>query len=246
LVAPVVIAGVQRAFDQQAAETGAVDEQVALDAAAILQLDGGDVAILGAQLDLADGGLDALGAALHRVLAQVSRVQAGVEMEGVGIRRAGRRHGEAVVARHDGRHRPVLVGRDIAVGARQVQPVHMGRAVVDLRAEIAEAVEEAVADVAPVLELDAQLERGLGLADKVDLVQAQRGVVVAYGRQGGFADAHRADLRRFDQHHLAALAQPLHQRRRGHPACRAAADDHDLAYGFVLHFFPVPWHFQKV
>jgi tryptophan halogenase len=54
LVAPVVVAGVQGAFDQQAAKARAIDEQVTLDPAPVAQLDGGDEAGFGVLLDSLD------------------------------------------------------------------------------------------------------------------------------------------------------------------------------------------------
>jgi len=113
-----------------------------------------------------------------------------------------------------------------------------GRAVLDGRAEVAEAVEEAVADVAPVAELDAELEAALRLPDEVGAVQAQGAVVGADGRQRGFADADGADVGRLHQHDLAGrraahLRKALGQRRGRHPAGGAAAHDDDLADGRV-------------
>src|SRR3569833_3788345 len=50
-VGPVLVAGLQRAFAQQAAKAAAVDEQVGLDRLAILHRHGFDEAGLGVQLD---------------------------------------------------------------------------------------------------------------------------------------------------------------------------------------------------
>ena len=57
--------------------------------------------------------------------------------------------------------------------AAKLQPVLIGRDGVDGRAEIAEAVEEAVADVPPVAELYADLEGGHRLAHEIGFVDAE-------------------------------------------------------------------------
>ncbi|EEF25313.1 conserved hypothetical protein, partial [Ricinus communis] len=238
--APVLVAGLVHAFDQQAAEARAIDEQVALDAAAVLQLQGRDEARFRMLLDVADRALDALHAARRRVLAQVQRIQARIELEriGVGIGGAGlvavRRH-EPVLVRHHRRDRPFFVRRHIRVVAREAQPDHEGRTVLDRRAEIAETVEEAVAEVAPVAEVDAQLERGLRAPDEIRPVDAERVVVVADRRQRGLPHADGADLRRLDEDDLARPAQLERERRRGHPAGGTAAHDDDFTDGLVGH-----------
>ena len=83
-VRPVLVAGLQRLLDQQAAESRAVDEQVAGDARAALQRDGFDEAVFAAQLHVDDFAFDALDAARLGVAAQVLRVEAGIEVIGVG------------------------------------------------------------------------------------------------------------------------------------------------------------------
>ena len=55
----------------------------------------------------------------------------------------------------------------------------------------------AVADLAPVTKLDAQLEYGLGLAYELSFIDAKIVVELLNVRQGGFANSDRADLSRF-------------------------------------------------
>jgi hypothetical protein len=79
-----------------------------------------------------------------------------------------------MLTRHDRRHRPVFKLRQIVEAARHAQPVHMRRAPIDGRAEVGEAMEKAVADPAPILEFDADLEGGAGLADEIGAVEPER------------------------------------------------------------------------
>ena len=82
-VAPVLVTGLQGLLDQQAAEARAVDEQLALDALAAVEHDRFDEAVLAAQDRVDDLALGTHDAELLGVAAQVARVQAGIEMEGV-------------------------------------------------------------------------------------------------------------------------------------------------------------------
>ena len=52
---------------------------------------------------------------------------------------------------------------------------------------------------APVDELDPELERGLGGADEVGLLEAERPIELLDGGDGRFADTDGADLFRFHQ-----------------------------------------------
>jgi hypothetical protein len=82
-VRPVLVAGVQCFLDQQAAKTGAVDEQITLELFTALQGHSLDEAVLGAQLHLDDPALDSLHAARLGIAAQILRIQSGVEVIGV-------------------------------------------------------------------------------------------------------------------------------------------------------------------
>ena len=55
---PIVIADVQRLFDQQRAKAGAVEEQVALDPLATIERQRGDIAGLSVQFDAGDLSFD--------------------------------------------------------------------------------------------------------------------------------------------------------------------------------------------
>src|SRR5262249_49616112 len=117
-------------------------------------------------------------------------------------------------------HQPELVGRDLLV----------------LGAEIAEAVEEPVAARAPVPELDAELERAPRLAQEFGLADAELGIEHADGGKRRLADADRADILRFDELDLDdRRIQEMPERGGRHPSGRTAADDHDPAYAPVRH-----------
>ena len=64
----------------------------------------------------------------------------------------------------------------------------------ELLAELPEAVDVAVAQLAPVDKLDAQLEGALGFADELVLVQFHDLVEQPNGGNGGFADTYRTDI----------------------------------------------------
>lgn len=69
---------------------------------------------------------------------------------------------------------------------------------VEVGAEHPEIVKIGVPETPPVDEFDAELERGVGLADKFILVDAEHLVEQDDRRNGRFADPHGADLFRFD------------------------------------------------
>src|SRR5690606_37921143 len=79
--APVDETDAERLPDEQRAEARAVDEQIAFDAAAVLEPDRGDETAFGVLLDLDDAPFGTRGAPLLGVAAQEARIAAGVELE---------------------------------------------------------------------------------------------------------------------------------------------------------------------
>ena len=238
-VPPVLIAGLQRAFDEQAAKARAVDEQLPLDPAAILQRHMADMAGFAVQRHIANLALDPHHPALFGIAAQEPGVEPRVEV--VGIVKGGkdialfrRRRGELAPLRRCPGHAQVLQLRCLAPCSRG-EPVLMERQEIEIAAIGAERVEIAVPLATPVDELNAQLERALRCRDKVVFGNAQRFVESADRRDRRLAHADRADLVAFDQGDGAAGADRIGQGRSGHPPGSAAADDHDLVDGLVVH-----------
>ena len=198
------------------------------------------------QLHVDDLAFRALHAERLGETAQIARVEAGVEMEGmedVGERRVrdvgatqelagARRHAvEDVVAEFRGFAAQVQLVPVMMEGHQaQVAPAHR-----------AEGVVVAMAGSQPIDEFDAELEGALGLADEIVFVEAERAVEQADLRDGGLAHADDADLVGFDQADRYAAPEQLGQRRAGHPARGATAHDHDAAQAQVVHVsqFPV-------
>src|SRR5690606_2659798 len=104
------------------------------------------------------------------------------------------------------------------------------RDTVDVFAIIAEGVEVAVADPAPIDEFDPQLERAVGGAQKLVLVDIQHAIEMDDGRNGRFTDADCSDRIAFDERNLApAVIEETRGCRSGHPARRTPSHDHDSA-----------------
>jgi hypothetical protein len=97
----------------------------------------------------------------------------------------------------------------------------------------AEGVDIVLAARAPALEADAQLEGGVGGGHEFLLADVEQAVEVDQARDGRLAYAHGADLVGFDQGDVEHLAERARERRRGHPAGRAAAGDDDAAHLLV-------------
>ena len=86
---PVLVAGLERSLDQQAAEAGAVDEQVGGKIPPVLELYARNEATVAMQHDAGHFAFDARDTAPLRIFAQVSGVQACIEVIGVIV---GRQH----------------------------------------------------------------------------------------------------------------------------------------------------------
>ena len=115
----------------------------------------------------------------------------------------------------------------------QAQPELVERDAVDVRPEVAERMDVAIADPPPIAELDAEFDRGLGRLHERRFADVQRTVEIADVRKRGLADSHGSDFIRLDQ--LDRNRQALElvgERRRGHPSGRAPSHD---AYSFDLH-----------
>ena len=188
---------------------------------------------LGVQRHLLDAALQPCDAARLGITPQVARVQAGVEVVGVGdvvqrrVLHITRRPHEAVlVGRRAGDRELAQVRR--AAGLEHLQPVLVEGHGPQVLPEAAEGVHVTRALAAPVQELDAQLETALGLADEFILVDLQHAVEELDHRDRRLADADGADLLALHQRDGDLAAQDLGQGRGGHPAGGAAAGDHDL------------------
>ena len=117
----------------------------------------------------------------------------------------------------------------------QAQPVMVKGQGIEFLPDLAKPMDIAVADGAPVDELDTQLERALGGADELVLVDFQGRVEVLDVRNRRFTHTDGADFVRFDQLDPVLIAEQFGQRRRRHPACRAASDDDDIERGRMGH-----------
>jgi hypothetical protein len=99
---------------------------------------------------------------------------------------------------------------------------------------VPEGMDVILAAVFPVLEVDAQLERGLRSGHEFLLTDAEQPVEMDQRWNGGLAHAHGADLVGLDELDVEHLAQSLRDRGGDHPSGGAAPCDHDLADGLVL------------
>jgi hypothetical protein len=229
---PVLVRHAHGLAQQQAAKAGTVDEQVALDLGTRIEPERGDVAAgrIGAHgLDLA---FDAAHPEALAEAAQEARVQAGVQVVSV-VHAAARQVGEAALLRG------AQLETVIAVVAGQAALAALEPEVLEARGPVvgagqAERMDVVLAHVAPVLEADAKLERGLGRGHELLLVDLKQLVEVHQGRDGGLANADGADRVRFDQRDLEPLAERFGDAGSGHPAGGAATGDDDAPYRFAI------------
>ncbi len=229
-MAPVVEIDAQRLADQHCRKTGTVDKEIAFDPPVAVEPEPRDIARFGILLNRVDLAFDAYDTARLGVAAQEGRIETGVEMIGlveldlwiVGSRRpaAPRPHGQGL-----------KIEQAVVFGAflrRQPQPEMIEVDALHRDAIVAEGVDIAFADLLPIDEFNAQLERRLGLANEVRLGYAEQRVEQVDHRDGRLADPDRADVLGLDQRNRQTTrSEHLCHTRGRHPAGGAAAKDHD-------------------
>src|SRR5882724_9880550 len=171
---------------------------------------------------------------------QILRIQAGVEMVGVSQSRQQRpwvRCGKFKLARQ----RRYRVQRIVLEVVRmpfelRAQPAVLKRNPVARKAKASEGMEISMPGLSPAPEFDTQLVGGLRLLHELSFIETDNLIEPVNGRNGGFAHSDGTDVVGFDQRdRTLPQVDGSAQRRGGHPAGRAAADDDDLADAIVPH-----------
>src|SRR6185312_12212410 len=226
---PVLEAALQCTLDKEATEPRTVDEEIAFDARAALEHHRLDEAVLAAQPYVHDFSLGSLHSSSLGVRAQHADKQCGIELEGV--LDAGHRAGAHLL---DPSHpagqrsgRIERIRREIlgAGFSPAPQPVLLERQRAESQADVTERVEIAVSRSYPVVVLNGELEGAAGGPKHRILIDAEEVIDVADLRNGGLADADRADGIGFHDTDIQSLAHRAAEDGRGHPSGRAAADD---------------------
>ena len=206
IVAPILVAGLQRAFDEHAAKTGAIDVQIGLQAVSLLEDDLIDETI-GALRDAHDRAFQAHDTGLLGVGAEVSRHEAGVEMQCVLERRSNALRvawkDELVRLGHRNLETE-MTEIDVQRLRARLVPEVIERQPIDEHAEGAEGVPEAMADVEPVDEADRKLDGRLRMPHEIRQVDPDEPEKVDDARDRRFAHADGRDVRRLDQLDRAA------------------------------------------
>ncbi len=184
-------------------------------------------AALAVELDIGDLAFDALRAVRLGHLAQELGVKRRIELVGI-VHAIVRQMRELALARRD-QLQAIIVIRLIMPLRKAVQPEMLEAGGPMILARQAERMEVALADILPVVEHDAELEGRLGRPHELGFVDAEQAVVRDERRNGGFADADRADRVGLDERDVDDLAQRSRDRSGGHPACGAAARNDDPA-----------------
>ena len=232
-VGPVLVAHAQGLAQQQRAKACAVDEEIALDEAAVFHAQRGDIAIAASAgfrsvlEHLGDLALDTLGATGLAHGAQKSRVATGIKVVGV-VQPVVLNMSEAVGESGDGLGVVVGVGPDQAFGAAfQPEVLETSAPVIVTRG--AEGVEVVLPNVLPVLEIDAELEGGVRGRHELRLVDAEQVVEGVQCRDRRLAHADGADFLGLHQLDIELLAQQLAHEGGHHPAgSTSASDDHTM------------------
>jgi hypothetical protein len=222
-------------FDQQAAEARAIDEQIAFDRDAVLHRDRGDMARPAVERDIRDLAFAPHHAVPFRIGTQEARVAGRVDMIGVvggGQIVAAIVLGPGELAEIGGHgFEAESLDRSLVPALAQAVPDVLEGNPADFIAIAAEGVDVALADVAPVHELDAELERALRRGEHLPLVDIQQVVEFEERRDCRFAYAHGPDLLGFHERDVDCMAglQPR-QRGSGHPARGSTPNDNDFSY----------------
>ena len=213
-MSPVVIAGAQRFFDQQAAKPAAIDEELAGDLASVIEFDRRDISVFAVKANIADAPFDAGDAARFGIFPQELRIKPRVEMIVVvecrldlppilnGMRELSR-------LRHRPRHREIIDRPGDAPREMLAHPEMIEGHEVELRAVLAERMKISLADPAPVDELDSQLVGAARFAHECRLVDPEPVVEEPDRRDRRLADADGADLFGFDDRDGAGAAKRI-------------------------------------
>ena len=167
---PVLEFAPQRAADQKRPEAGAIDEQVPFDPVSGLEQERSDTAVLPVPLDRGDFAFAALDPAAFRDAPQEARVERRIELVGIVDPIVGKVRELAAVRR-------LQLEAVIAIWAVLAPLAPVEPEVLEARGPMVlsgapEAVEIAVANPAPVMEFEPQLERRLRRPHELGFVDA--------------------------------------------------------------------------
>ena len=229
-MAPVFEACLQLLFDQQRAETGTIDEEIAFDAHTRFEAYRENRAACRVSLRFDDPAFLPRDAAALRDFGQVSGVEPGIELESViiGKQAAARlRRFEPPVPRRDDRQRVLAKGARLAFGVLG-QPVMVERCRTDCLAICAEGVDVACARLAPIAEFDAQFDRRSRTRHHFALVDTGKTVEIADLGKGRLANAHGSDGIGLDERNRKVrFVERAGQSRCRHPSGGSPANDND-------------------
>ena len=109
----------------------------------------------------------------------------------------------------------------------RLQPILMKRHQPQIAADAAEAVDVSVADLPPVVELDAELEGTLGLTNELRFVDFEQAVELRKRRNRRLAHPDGPNFFGLNERDFDSAAKGLRDCRGAHPTGRAAADNDD-------------------